>query len=130
MSRKEPLCSGTYWRLVSTLTVPVCMHIKPFVTSDKSDNTCGSARRLSVTTSTRSTNPYKKSIIDPLWTGRCLWYCFDLSNSLSELCKNVKSSSVFEIEHNTQPLQYLICATRCSVITDRGLHIPKFNQEQ
>lgn len=41
----------------------------------------------------------------------------------------LKSSSVFEMEHDTQPLQFLICATRCSVLTDRGLHIPKFNQE-
>lgn len=54
-----------------------------------------------------------------------------LSLSLSQsYVKMLKSSSVFETEHNTQPLQYLICATRCSVITDRGLHIPKFNQEQ
>lgn len=33
------------------------------------------------------------------------------------------------MEQDTQPLQFLICATKCSIITDRGLHIPKLNQE-
>ncbi len=52
--------------------------------SDNSNNTSDSARRLSVTTSTDLEIIVidNKRFIDPLWTGRCLWYCLDLANSL------------------------------------------------
>lgn len=67
MSREEPSEVGCTVRtvhvlhvLVSTLTVrvPVYMQIKPISNRDNSNNTSDVARRLSVTTSTRSRNNY------------------------------------------------------------------------
>lgn len=67
------------------------------------------------------------SFRDPLRTGRCLWYCLDLSN-FSELCKKVMVAvCVSETKHYTQPT---FCVKRCSRIKQTGLHIPMLDQEQ
>lgn len=43
--------------------------------------------------------------------------------------KMLKSSSVFETEHDTQPLVFKSVLQGAPILTDRGLHIPKFKQE-
>lgn len=80
MSREEPSEVGCF----HSVSVP-CVHAdKTMSNSDNSNTTsdCQKAQPKPLQPDLEMIIINKKSFIDPLWTGRCLWYCLDLSNSL------------------------------------------------
>lgn len=89
---------------------------------------------LSVTTSTRSRNDLfinKKSFIDPLWTGRLSMVLLRSIRLSQSYVKMLKSSSVFETEHNTQPLQFLnLCYKVLHINRQEDYIFPSLNRNR